>query len=256
MIPRNLRELGLVAFTALVIAALLFVGGYAFGTNDVMAAVLVAAFGLGACSAFLFAAQAGRKVDPWALQARLMRISDQPTPDVVQANKYVLTYFALCLEELAETAAAIQAPLRRSHDMYTSFAEKGRGELFADYPAAQVLDAGHWLADAQQWLARSSVALRKGAEAMPDGFCVTMLPHEAKDMADGCTDVQVVSSGLAIAAGVPGGPCYEEVALSNLSKANPATGIIDKDPTGKWIKGDGYIAPSLAAVLESNKGNP
>jgi hypothetical protein len=39
------------------------------------------------------------------------------------------------------------------------------------------------------------------------------------------------------------------VAESNLSKANPITGLIEKDASGKWIKGSQYQSPQIDAVL-------
>ena len=42
---------------------------------------------------------------------------------------------------------------------------------------------------------------------------------------------------------------YVEVQTSNWSKTNPNTGVIDKTPDGKWIKGVNYRPPNLTAVL-------
>jgi hypothetical protein len=68
---------------------------------------------------------------------------------------------------------------------------------------------------------------------------------------DGTTDVAVVNCGFALACGLPGSDGYREVALSNISKRNPDTGMIDKTADGKWIKGAEYRAPDLLGVLKA-----
>lgn len=68
-------------------------------------------------------------------------------------------------------------------------------------------------------------------------------------MADGTTDLMVTNAGFALALGLPGAALYEEVASSNLTKKNPQTGVIDKTPDGKWIKGAKYREPNIDKVL-------
>jgi hypothetical protein len=83
----------------------------------------------------------------------------------------------------------------------------------------------------------------------PHDFDMALTIDEAVALADDTTDIAVVNAGFANASGIPGGACYVEVGTSNFSKANPETGRIDKDPSGKWIKGTDYQEPDLKAVL-------
>jgi hypothetical protein len=61
-----------------------------------------------------------------------------------------------------------------------------------------------------------------------------------------------VIAGLAASSGLPAAAGCVEVATSNLSKANPSTGVIDVDPSGKWIKGANYVAPNLGRVIDAH----
>lgn len=186
-------------------------------------------------------------VDPWAIQKKIMRKSGQPAPDVAQVNKYTITYLALTFEELAETIAPVCDALARGC---------GIARLPGDYQAAWQAQTPHSKAVHQMLrnigtdLASLSRSLRTANERMPESFYVPMTRVEAKDFADGVTDTSVVVCGLTIASGIPGGPCYETVGLSNLSKADPITGLILKDSSGKWIKGPNYVPPNIERVLD------
>lgn len=70
---------------------------------------------------------------------------------------------------------------------------------------------------------------------------------------DGITDVAVVTAGFGLAAGLPAREGYAECMGSNLSKANPRTGKIDKDASGKWIKGSAYRAADFRRVLDEQQ---
>ena len=78
---------------------------------------------------------------------------------------------------------------------------------------------------------------------------IPLTEQEAVELLDGTTDIAVVNCGLALACGLPGAGAYDEVVGSNLSKINPATGMIDKHPDGKWIKGIRYYKPDLRQVM-------
>lgn len=182
-------------------------------------------------------------VDPWRLQRRLMRISGQSTPDHIQLNKAVLTYLALIMEELSETIEPVNDTLARTLSLPNT------SETLHHAPALRT--AHQMLRNVGVDLGSISKQLRATTARLPADFHVAMKHNEALSFADGCTDLSVVNCGLTIAGGVPGPECYEEVGHSNLSKANPVTGLIDKDATGKWIKGTNYRAPNLAGVLHT-----
>lgn len=218
-------------------------------SNVTISALLLLATACGFGLGYLVFRLGSDHVDPWRIQKKIMRISGQPTPDAVQANKFTVTYIALILEELSETIEPVRQALTRGCGLAplvdrvttVSWSEHTPG-IRAVYKTLQQL---------QSDLKTSSVHLRMLAEKVPTSFCVPMTRIEAREFADGVTDMAVVVSGLTIAGGVPGGPCYEEVGFSNLSKADPTTGLILKDASGKWIKGPNYRAPDIEAVLDA-----
>ncbi len=255
------RDLVVAIVVTVAIAAGFSAAGLGLGPPSLRGDVVPMTLGaIAAGMAFGYAVAAAQpsQRDPWRLQARLMRISGQPAPKSVQVNKYTITYVALCLEELAETALAITGPLQRYLDQHETMVDHPSRVVRAaweSFPADEARDAGRWLGDTQQTLLTRSRALRACAEKLPESFHLMLSPAERCLLADGCTDLSVVACGLAVASGVPGAPAYAEVVGSNLSKANPATGVIDKDPSGKWVKGAGYVAPDMLAVLDEHKGN-
>ncbi len=181
--------------------------------------------------------QERRKVDPWALQAELMFISgqEQPTRPILTDNS--LLYAALNLEEQAETLTGMAKQLDRGFD---SLDTTMRG-LAVDLLATLLVDQAKQMGTA-------SMAIREVLKRKP-GISIAYDDDLAIEVFDGTTDVAVVNCGFAIASGFPGAAGYLEVVESNLSKANPATGMIDKTQDGKWIKGSDYREPNLGAVL-------
>lgn len=176
-------------------------------------------------------------VDPWKLQKALMRASDQPLPTSPVLNRGGLLYSALLMEEVGETMAGL-AKATREADMPATSAGPESNALLVIFLLFR---------NTSQHLLAESKRLR---ELLQDVNMEFKLPQAcAIEILDGTTDVAVVNSGLALAMGLPGAEAYLEVGCSNLSKANPATGVIDKLPDGKWIKGSQYFPPNLASVL-------
>jgi predicted HAD superfamily Cof-like phosphohydrolase len=172
--------------------------------------------------------------NPWKSQLELMMRSKQAIMPSPQMTKTVMLYGALIIEEAAETMAGIASGVE---DVST-----GRGsELYriaVDFAhIARVMEA-------------SSKAIRdriaKCSESLADR---QMKIDVAREILDGATDLHVVTAGLSIACGLPGQAAHDRVSTSNLSKANPRTGMIDKDPSGKWIKGPDYREPDLDSLL-------
>lgn len=179
-------------------------------------------------------------VDPWAMQSELMRISGQPQPLRPEVNNNTVFYASMILEEGSETMEALADALARHW----------QGDPRASCPLV-VANCAHVLArvGTQMLLARADLkALLSDAEP----FAFPLSRDLAAPIFDGTTDLAVVNSGFALSAGLPGAAGYAEVADSNLSKRNPATGVIDKTPDGKWIKGAMYRAPALDSVLEEH----
>lgn len=171
-------------------------------------------------------------VDIWAYQRELMRTSDQHLPEYPQVNNGTILYLALTLEELAETARAIRKAVMRQ-----SVTRWSRAQLFT------ALD------DADKELDAVANALKKILPGLSD-FVVPLNRTDAKELFDGMIDVTVTVAGLPLASGFPAREGYREVQASNLSKRNPTTGVIDKHPNGKWIKGVDYREPNLGRVLD------
>lgn len=239
MLPRTLRELALVCFTALLMAAAVGLLGFGLGRLDFAqyAGALCTTFALGLCTAYLGLCHRKDPVDPWYLQQALMEKSGQATPRVPQVNKHVVTYLALCLEEWAETAYEVRTALG------------GVNLATAPIPVQHVWAELDGLVNEINAMSNN---LRHRAKVLDERWSQPFTETQAVMFADGVTDQAVVVAGLAIAGGIPGAACYEEVVGSNLSKANPLTGLIDKDATGKWIKGVNYQPPSLRRVLASH----
>lgn len=187
----------------------------------------------------LYSLQPGT-VNPWATQRMLMHISGQQLPEKIVVTPGSIMYLALIMEELAETIDPVMACMRRSW----------RLEPAGSAPSDQ-LDIWHDLTRLAADLDTQSKKVRSVCARMND-FTAYANVKEATDIADGCTDLAVVVCGAALASGVPGAACFAEVGQSNLSKANPITGMIDRDASGKWVKGHAYRAPDLLSVLDLN----
>jgi hypothetical protein len=183
----------------------------------------------------------GSQVDPWALQRDLMYISNQAIGDPGRPaiNTTVLLYYALILEELGEgfrTLARVGTP-----KVGTGFYDLNGG-----VPMSWT-EVGNQLID-------FSTNMRKSIAEM-QFRPIPLSIQDAADMLDDLTDIMVVTSGATVAAGLPGPAGYLEVSSSNLSKANPATGLIDKDASGKWIKGANYRMADLRSVVSQSMNN-
>lgn len=175
-------------------------------------------------------------VDPWQFQAALHRASGQARPRLVEINADSILYAALIMEETAETFLPMVDAMRRaSINQLPGYTRMG--------------SIPELLAKSNETLTQLSLAIRAQVQGLPVGFRIELTEEEAVELADGSTDVMVVGAGFAVASGVPGPACYLDVGESNLSKRNPDTLLIDKDPSGKWIKGRNYHKPDLRAVL-------
>lgn len=181
------------------------------------------------------------RVDPWATQALLMKISNQGMPSMPWVSNESVLYSALIMEEAGETFEALAAAL---HRFYGPCPDTGDDET---HPAARI--AEH-LALTAAYLTVKSQKIRELLKGTRISFTPRM--QEAVAMLDGTTDIAVVNAGFALAAGLPGAAAYVEVAGSNLSKANPLTGMIEKDDSGKWLKGSDYYTPDLERVLRES----
>jgi hypothetical protein len=185
-------------------------------------------------------APANAPVDPWAMQRSLLKASSQTLPEAPELNRDVMLYGALIIEEVSETmavtglaaAAALAEPVGLD-DAQALILKTVSTEFEAI--AAEMHEA--------------SLRIRALLEKLPPGFKAPLAREHAIEMGDGTTDIAVVNCGYVLAMGVDGSSCYGEVGGSNLSKVNPDTGVIDKTPDGKWIKGRNYRKPDLASVI-------
>lgn len=73
------------------------------------------------------------------------------------------------------------------------------------------------------------------------------------ELLDGLLDLAWVAIGGAIAMGADVEGAWSEIVRSNMSKANPETGRMDKDANGKVIKPAGYSKPDLARFLSKGE---
>jgi hypothetical protein len=171
-------------------------------------------------------------VDPWHVQRRLMAMSAQPLPLVPTLNNGVLLYAMLNMEELAEMLDHLSTSVARRCDVSIPLNQSLSIELrrYGERLA-------HWSRYIRSILKEHDI----GEHELP--------PDEARDLLDDTADLSVTNCGFAASAGLPGAAGYGEVQDSNISKGNPETGMIDKTPDGKWIKGVNYREPDLLGVL-------
>jgi predicted HAD superfamily Cof-like phosphohydrolase len=171
-------------------------------------------------------------VDPWEFQKTLMVASDQALPQEPQLNCGAILYGALSLEECAE--------------MLTGLSKAVASAAGTSLHLSSIAD--HFSMVAQDMTSHSK-AIRKVLKSVPVDFVATISEENLDEMVDGTTDLAVVNSGFALSIGVDGAACYREVGVSNLSKRNPHTNVIDKEPDGKWIKGVAFMKPDLKKIL-------
>jgi len=168
-------------------------------------------------------------MNTWDLQKTLMEISGQKISDAPALTNTSVLYAALILEEVAELMVGINNVL---------IEEKDTDLLPISLTTSCIAE--------QAYLA--STRIRKHLTTTKD-FCLTLSENTAIEIADATTDIAVVNCGFAVASGIDGDACYQDTVGSNLSKANPVTGMIDKDSSGKWIKGSEYRMPNLGQIL-------
>lgn len=190
-------------------------------------------------------------VDPWTAHDLMMRVSNQEQPTKVAVTATSLLYYALQCEELAELGAAIMASIRvGSIGQYHGAITDSASFLAASEIIRRGTESMHNnSAELRSLLKRQFTPVTRADMGMPTNPRVFIPLASAKDIADGAVDVAVTNAGFMLSTGIPPHECYAEVVSSNLSKANPDTGVIDKEPDGKWIKGIKYKEPDLAAIL-------
>ena len=173
------------------------------------------------------------KMTPWEMQHKLMEISNQTIPNKYEINNTSILYAALILEEVSELMEGLEKVLDRD--------DRSKYDFLFDM-----------VSHSRRFNHEMSLKVREELKAL-GSFRLPVTKEELIELADATTDITVVNCGFAVATGIDGDACYQDVAGSNLSKANPETGVIDKDPSGKWIKGVNYKEPNLKKVLYPNE---
>lgn len=180
----------------------------------------------------------GTPVDTWECQRKLMQISAQNLPQLPTITNGTILYTALLAEELAETMRGL----------YTVLDSKLAQRVTSENETRCWVNIMETLNETATSLEQGSSIFKAMNPHVVAGFTLTF--EDALPLLDGTTDIAVVNCGFALATGLPGNEGYDEVAGSNFSKANPDTGVIDKEPSGKWIKGKNFYLPDLRKVLE------
>lgn len=187
------------------------------------------------------------EVDPWKLQASVMLKSGQSVPSHFVFGNNGLTYLALQLEGLGEQVAAVKRITDRARmptDNFTNVLSAQYVQRFSNL--RQQLESTAQGLKIVSEMVRAFVA---NPNHPPLEF-TSYDEDEVLELLDGITDGAVVNAGMAVACGLPGAAAYAEITGSNLSKANPETGRIDLDASGKWIKGPNYRKPDLAPLIQ------
>jgi hypothetical protein len=175
----------------------------------------------------------------WDQQRRIMQVSGQVCPTEPTITPTTLMYNALVIEETGESCATLSAVLRQ-------------GAEHLEFPYVALL-AEH-LREDSQLLMRIAKDRREIISHLPQALRIRMTHEQAALLLDDTTDIMVVGSGFGLAAGLPSEAGWEEVNRSNMSKVNPLTGEIDKDRSGKWVKGVNYTPPDLSKLLKGGSG--
>lgn len=179
----------------------------------------------------------------WTTQRKLMYASGQNLPNFAQLNSGNLLYLALIAEELAEGMKTVVEIL---DDRFRGLAYPGE---WAKAPRG-LHDVRMKLASMGVALIADSHSLRFFIERVPSDTRFWLNRRESIALADDGADMAVVVAGFTNASGLPGLECYNEVQRSNLSKRDPKTGMIHKDASGKWLKGEKFVRPELGVVLD------
>lgn len=180
--------------------------------------------------------------NPWETQRVLMEASGQPIAQGhPELNKGTVLYSALCMEELSEMLEGVTEAMNRAVN----------DELIPQEARERITRIYTRLDNAFLMLHEESLAIRAELKQVPN-FATLLTKDEARKMADGSTDIIVVSSGVSVSSGLKGEASHVEIVGSNLSKRNPDTGIIDISPDGKWIPGSAYYKPDLLSILYPN----
>lgn len=244
---------------AVAIGAILLLAGAAPHTGPVLALAVLAILGVVGCLFFFACWQSDSRGDPmdvdssfeeqqtpWDRMRHLMGISDQRLPQEAVLTNHGVLYTCLNMEELGEMIEGVCKVLARMDAADT--ANYG----FADPRVTNMRAARGSLIVMGRTLRASAIRVR-GLLAVAGEFEVHMLPEEAAEILDGTSDLTVTNCGFALACGFDGAAGYDEAQDSNLSKANPETGRIDKTPDGKWIKGARYREADFARVLRDTE---
>lgn len=187
----------------------------------------------------LFTDLAPEQLDVWEMHHRVMAASAQKAPLCPTMTHGFVLYLALTAEELAETFDAAIKSIMESKAV--SFAD--------DHDMAELTNTMIEARDEMQ--SRARLMRIRLSRIQPRAINWPLSRAEAAELLDGISDVMVTTAGMSLSAGLPGAAAYVEVQTANWSKANPSTGRIDKDSSGKWIKGVNYQPPNLEAVLQA-----
>lgn len=247
IIPKNAGDLWRLAVVNSWLFVIMLVGGYWAGLHTPHPALLIIlGCVIGLVVGLVVLVQMPDALDPWKMQRRVMAMSGQELPRAPTVTQTSLLYVALQMEELSEQTTTLHSILRanldRSQPVHISDLAVEKQRQY------EVLLR---LSDDSRTLKSRARSMRELLAVLQPGWPDSPLTRkQARDLLDDYSDCAVVVAGGVCASGLPGADAFAEVNRSNISKANPATGQIDKDPSGKWIKGPDYTPPDLGKVLD------
>lgn len=71
------------------------------------------------------------------------------------------------------------------------------------------------------------------------------------EISDALADIIYIVVGTAVAYNIPLDQVWGEVHRSNMDKIDPVTNKIERSPTGKILKPDGWQGPRIAQIIEN-----
>jgi predicted HAD superfamily Cof-like phosphohydrolase len=95
------------------------------------------------------------------------------------------------------------------------------------------------------------VRMKELCDGFKKGYYDNLIQNvDRVELLDSDIDSVYVAIGAALSSGADVQGAWNEIQNSNMSKANPDTGKMDKDANGKVIKGKNYFAPNIRPFVK------
>lgn len=181
------------------------------------------------------------EVDPWEAEQALLTIRAQPAPERPMLTKEGLVGYSRVLVSAAALGQAIVSTISRhtievSRDLHPAL-------IHLDRTIAQVVRV----------INLAEVHLRQltgtNGEGLGDWPGCPLELDRATMLLEESVDLVGSAAAFSLLAGLPGAEGYRAMVVSQLSKADPKTGRIARDGSGRSIRGPNYQPAELDKLL-------